>query len=83
MQIANFSHFLSAARAQDEVQQLLFVFVVTELPQGHSPDQKRRFEAGQGGALTPVMCVDKHPTELDDFQTLAVESRRTGQACRP
>jgi hypothetical protein len=79
MQIADFSQFLTAARAQDEAQQLLFVFVVTELPQVHSPDQKQRFEDGQGGALTPVMCVDKHPSELDDFKTLADESRRTGQ----
>ncbi len=79
MQIADFNDFLKAARAQDEPQRLLFVFAVAELPQTHSPGQKKRFEAGRGGALAPVMCVDKGPDELGDFSALERESRNTGQ----
>ncbi|MBQ5947411.1 hypothetical protein [Massilia sp. ST3] len=80
MQIADFSDFLAAARSQDEPQRLLFVFAVAELPQTHSPGQKKRFEAGRGGALAPVMCVDKAPADLGGFAALAAESRHTGQA---
>lgn len=79
MQLNDFSDFLAAARAQDEPQQLLFVFAAAELPHTHSPGQKKRFEAGGGGALAPVMCVDKTPAELASFAALADESRRTGQ----
>lgn len=79
MELNNFDDFLAAARAQDEPQQLLFVFTAAELPQQHSPGQKKRFEAGGGGALAPVMCVDKSPAELASFAALAEESRQTGQ----
>ena len=79
MQLADFTDFLAAARAQPEAQRLLFVFAVAELPQAHSPGQARRFEEGRGGALAPVMCVDKGLDELADFAALAAESRATGQ----
>jgi hypothetical protein len=79
MQLSNFSDFLAAARAQPEAQRLLFVFAVAELPQAHSPGQARRFEEGRGGALSPVMCVDKGLDDLADFGALADESRATGQ----
>ncbi|WP_208280445.1 ribonucleotide reductase subunit alpha [Massilia oculi] len=79
MQITNFSDLLDAARAQGAPQRLLFLFAVRELPVNHTPGQKKRFDAGQGGALTPVMCVDKEPGELADFAALARESAATGQ----
>lgn len=79
MQLNDFSDFLAAARAQDEPQQLLFVFAAAELPQKHSPGQQKRFDAGRGGSLAPVMCVDKTAAELPGFAALAEESRRTGQ----
>lgn len=79
MQIADFNDFLAAARAQHEPQRLLFVFAARELPLNHTQGQKKRFEAGRGGALAPVMCVDKAVDELPDFATLAQESRQTGQ----
>lgn len=79
MQLADFSDFLAAARAQPEAQRLLFVFAVAELPQSHSPSQARRFQEGRGGALAPVMCVDKGLDELAGFAALAEESRATGQ----
>jgi hypothetical protein len=79
MQLADFTDFLAAARAQPEAQRLLFVFAVAELPQTHTPGQARRFEERRGGALAPVMCVDKGLEELDSFAALADESRATGQ----
>ncbi|WP_322400986.1 ribonucleotide reductase subunit alpha [Massilia luteola] len=79
MQLTDFADFLAAARAQPDAQRLLFVFAVAELPQAHTPGQARRFEEGRGGALAPVMCVDKGVDELDGFAALAEESRATGQ----
>lgn len=79
MQIRDFDDFLAAARAQDEPQRLLFVFAARELPLVHTPGQKKRYAAGRGGALAPVMCVDKAVGDVADFDALAHESRRTGQ----
>lgn len=79
MHISSFNDLLRAARAQPQVQQLLFVFAVAELPQSHTPGQQKRFQEGRGGALAPVMCVDKAPGELTSFAALADESRQTGQ----
>ena len=79
MQLTDFADFLATARAQPDAQRLLFVFAVAELPQAHTPGQARRFEEGRGGALAPVMCVDKGLDELDGFAALAEESRATGQ----
>ena len=79
LQLADFTDFLAAARAQPEPQRLLFVFAVAELPQAHTPGQARRFHEGRGGALAPVMCVDKAVDELAGFADLADESRATGQ----
>lgn len=43
--------------------------------------QRTCFDAGQGGTLTPLMCVDKAPEDLDSFETLLEESRQLDQAC--
>lgn len=79
MQLAHFDDFLAAARAQPEAQRLLFVFAVAELPHQHTPGQQKRYDEGRGGALAPVMCVDKQVGELAGFAALADESRQTGQ----
>lgn len=79
MQLADFTDFLAAARNQPDAQRLLFVFAVAELPQTHTPGQARRYREGRGGALAPVMCVDKGLDDLDGFAALAEESRATGQ----
>lgn len=79
MNIASFDDLLTAARQQPEPQRLLFVFVTAELPAGSTPEQAADFEAGQGGALVPLMCVDKTPEEVVSFTTLAEESRQFGQ----
>jgi hypothetical protein len=79
MNISSFDDLLRAAREQSEPQRLLFVFANAELPDDSTPDQRARFEAGQGGALTPLMSVDKTPEELGSFAALVEESREFGR----
>lgn len=76
--ISSFDDLLRAAREQTQSQRLLFVFTGAELPEDSTPEQRHRFAAGAGGALVPLMCVDKAPDELTTFAALADESRRTG-----
>ncbi|TFH85033.1 ribonucleotide reductase subunit alpha [Billgrantia azerbaijanica] len=78
MAISRFRDLLDEARRQPEPQCLLFVFTRAELPDHPSEEQRRRFEQGEGGVLTPVLCVDKTPDELSDMAALVAESRETG-----
>ena len=78
MSISSFDDLLRAARGQAEPQRLLFVFANAVLPDDSTPEQRARFEAGQGGALTPLMSVDKTPEELVTFAALVEESRQFG-----
>jgi hypothetical protein len=78
LSISSFDDLLRAARQQPEPQRLLFVFMGAELPDDSTPEQRRRFAAGAGGALVPLMCVDRTPDELTTFATLAEESRTSG-----
>lgn len=78
MDILSFDDLLQAARAQPEPQRLLFVFAGVELPEDSTTAQRERFEAGQGGALVPLMCVDKRPEELSSFAALVQESSQFG-----
>ena len=77
-EISHFQQLLQAAAEQPERQRLLFVFAIAELPDHPTAEQQARFAAGEGGALTPVMCVDKAPDELADFDALLQESRKAG-----
>ena len=79
MNISSFDDLLRAAREQSEPQRLLFVFANAVLPDNSTPEQRARFEAGQGGALTPLMSVDKTPEELKTFAALVEESRQFGR----
>jgi len=79
MDISNFDDLVRAAREQPEPQRLLFVFAGAELPDDSTPEQRVRFQAGQGGALTPLMSVDKAPEELSTFAALVEESRQFGR----
>jgi len=73
-----FDDLLRAARQQPEPQRLLFVFAGAELPDDSSPEQRRRFAAGAGGALVPLMCVDKTLEEMGTFSALVEESSLLG-----
>lgn len=79
MNISSFDDLLQAARQQPEPQRLLFVFAGAELPDDSSTAQRDQFVAGQGGALVPLMCVDKTPQELNSFADLVKESLEFGK----
>lgn len=79
MNISSFDDLLEAARQQPEPQRLLFVFAGAELPDDSSTAQRDQFVAGQGGALVPLMCVDKTPQELNSFADLVGESLEFGK----
>ncbi|OGB59846.1 MAG: ribonucleotide reductase subunit alpha [Burkholderiales bacterium RIFOXYD12_FULL_59_19] len=74
MTISNFDDLLQAARQQAQPQRLLMVFACAELPDDCTPEQRREFESGGGGALVPAMCADKTPEEIQSFATLKLES---------
>jgi hypothetical protein len=74
MNISSFDDLLLAARQQFQQQQLLFVFAAAELPDDATPAQRAGFEQGVGGALVPVMCVDKTPDDIRNFAALRHES---------
>ena len=78
MNLETFDDLLRMARAQREPQRLLFVFAAAELPAGATAQQRAAFEAGHGGELAPLMCVDKTPDEVASFAALLDESRRAG-----
>jgi len=78
MNITNFDDLLRAARTQPEPQRLLLVFAAAELPADCTPEERARFEAGEGGALTPLMAADKSPEEVSTFDDLVEESLRFG-----
>jgi hypothetical protein len=75
MDESHFGFLLHAAKTQPEPQRLLFVFAAAMLPADANADQQARFEAGEGGELEPVMCVDKDPRALTTFDALVAESR--------
>lgn len=78
--ISSYQDLIQASRSQQEAQRLLYVFCRAELPDEASDEEKAAFERGEGGALTPVICVDKTPDEAPDFGALVEESRATGQS---
>ncbi|MFC6439775.1 ribonucleotide reductase subunit alpha [Bowmanella sp. JS7-9] len=78
MNIESYTDLIKAAAMQDEPQRLLFVFAKAELPNGYTETQKQHFDQGMGGALAPVLCVDKLPDEVSDFVSLVEESKATG-----
>lgn len=65
---------LEAAKLQPEPQRFLFVFLKVVLPKDYDEAEKERFQSGEGGALEPVMCVDKALDELGNFADLVTES---------
>lgn len=82
MNISSFDDLLQAARQQPDPQQLLFVFVSADLPADSTPQQRESFLAGQGGALVPVMALDRSLQALRSFAELVEESRQFGHDWR-
>ncbi|MCD9086964.1 ribonucleotide reductase subunit alpha [Stenotrophomonas sp. SY1] len=78
MMLNDFDGLLHAARQQAEPQRLLFVFARADLPESPTDDQHGRHARGEGGTLTPVLCVDKAPEEVASFIALANESANAG-----
>lgn len=74
MMITNFDDLLAMSRLQPSAQRLLLVFATAELPDNPTPEQRAGFEQGFGGALVPVMCVEKTPNEMIDFAALKAEA---------
>lgn len=66
--ISTFSELLTAAIEQDEPQRLLFLFAKTE------SEETSTKESDQHGCLSPVMCVDKLPEDIESFKTLTAEA---------
>lgn len=75
--ISSYESLLEAANKQAKPQRLLFVFTKAGLPDDHTRDQEKQFNARKGGTLTPVMCVDKLASERMGFASLVEESRQT------
>ena len=65
MTITDYASLIASARRQQQPQRLLFTFTRAEAEPG-----------GQGQSLTPVLCADKLPEELDSFEALLEESTR-------
>lgn len=79
MNISSYEDLLNAANMQATPQRLLFVFTRAELPGESTKDQQEQFKARTGGALTPVMTVDKLASERNTFANLVEESRQMKQ----
>lgn len=77
--ISSYQNLISAAHSQPEAQRLLFVFCRAELPDDADVLEQAGFARGEGGALTPVICVDKAVNEAESFPELVAESNQTGQ----
>ena len=78
MTITTFDDLLAAARSQPEPQRLLLVFAGAAPGSEPTPAQQSAFEQGQGGELTPLMCVDKGTDELTGFAALVEQSKLAG-----
>lgn len=75
MNISTFDDLITAARQQPDPQRLLFVFTRAEAPDADAtPEQRAAYEAGHGGTLTPLACLDKTPEEITNFQSLNAEA---------
>ena len=76
MEITDYDSLLAVARMQLEPQHFLFVFLKKSLPEDHKGDEEFRFTVGLGGALTPVMTLNKTLNELSNFEDLVKESKQ-------
>lgn len=80
MMLDDFSGLMSASLQQAQPQRMLFVFCRADLPESPTPQQHDRHANGEGGTLSPVLCVDKAPADIASFAALRSESLLTGHA---
>lgn len=80
MSIENYADLITTAKNETNPQRLLFVFAKAVLPDDATPEEKAAFEKGEGGALDPILCVDKTPEEAASFPTLVAEAETTGHS---
>ncbi len=78
MSLTHFADLLVMAKQQAEPQRLLLVFSRAELPADADDEQKSAFARGEGGTLAPIICVDKRPEDIQNFEELVTESALTG-----
>lgn len=79
VEISSFKDLLFASKKQREPQRLLLMFAQAELPSGNVDVLSAAIGNKQGGELRAVMCVDKLPEDLIDFEHLVAESKHTGK----
>jgi len=77
--ITSYETLLEVAKKQPEPQRFLFVFLKVTRPDEATEGESRQFDAGEGGFLDPIMCVDKDLNELAGFADLVEESKQVGQ----
>lgn len=65
--VTDFKSLIDAALSQPQPQRLLFLFAKAETESNDQNEQQR-------GTLTPLMCVDKLPSELASFETFSHEA---------
>ncbi len=76
VEITDYDSLLSVAAMQVQPQHFLFVFLKKSLPEDHKGDEEFRYTVGLGGALTPVMTLNKPLNELTNFTDLVTESKQ-------
>lgn len=72
--IKTFNDLIQTAQAQSQPQRLLFLFAKTEA------EKKKKSKKQQRGTITPVMCVDKLPSEISSFKALLAEADQISTA---
>ncbi|CBL45943.1 Conserved hypothetical protein [gamma proteobacterium HdN1] len=80
MSLTHFDDLIQAALGQPQPQTLLMVFCTSELPEDATAAQRTHFERGHGGALAPVVYIDKRANELSTFAALREEAAAQGHA---
>lgn len=65
--ISNFEQLLETANNQKDAQRLLLLFANAESEGKKKKDQQK-------GTISPVMCVDKLPSEISTFEALTKEA---------
>jgi hypothetical protein len=64
---SNFRKMINAADSQPEPQRLLFMLAKSEIDSSNE-------ETGHHGTITPILCVDKLPSELSTFEDFVAEA---------